>query len=126
MQPNEPTRKDLLVSLIGQLQRDHDLAIKAENVGAAVTASKAIADLLSVKEETSRATNLDPFRGLSDADLENSIRHLTANLRASGGGHLIDGDPSVVSVSGALEQRNNEDTDLAIRVLALLEGRAEK
>jgi hypothetical protein len=120
MEANAPTRKDLLVSLIAQLQRDHDLAVKAENVSAAVTASKAIADLLSVKEETTRA-NASPFDGMSDSELEIAIKRLTANIRANGDGHFLDGDSDAVSGGTHEPRRSHEDTELATRILALLE-----
>ncbi|TIP74848.1 MAG: hypothetical protein E5X53_12470 [Mesorhizobium sp.] len=115
-----PTRQDLLVSLITQLQSDHDLAVKAGNVSAAVTASKAIADLLSVKDETSRA-NTNPYADVDDATLDAMIRQMTASLRASGGGHLLDGDgEDGGSGTNSGPSRRGED-ELAARILALLE-----
>lgn len=120
MQPaNEPNRKDVLVKLIAQLQRDHDLAVKAENIGAAVTASKAIADLLSVKEETSKANNTNPLDGMTDAELEFRIRQLDASLRAHG--YLLDGTDE--GQHEEAEARRSDDTELAARILALLEDK---
>lgn len=115
-----PTRQDLLVSLITQLQSDHDLAVKTGNVSAAVTASKAIADLLSVKDETSRA-NTNPYADVDDATLDAMIRQMTASVRANGGGHLLDGDgEDEGSETNSGPSRRGED-ELAARILALLE-----
>jgi hypothetical protein len=41
-------RGQLLAALVAQLQRDHDCAMAAGNVSAAVSASKSIADLLAL------------------------------------------------------------------------------
>ncbi|MBZ9683119.1 hypothetical protein LB531_20895 [Mesorhizobium sp. CO1-1-2] len=127
------TRQDLLIKLIGQLQADHDLAVKSGNVGAAVTASRAIADLLSVKDESNKPE--DRFRDLDNAQLENMIRLTAASLRADGFGHLFDNDSELTAMAVAVRDGDdvaavsthyrNADDALAARIMALLEGKPQ-
>lgn len=117
-------RQELLIKLISQLQADHDLAVKSGNVGAAVTASRAIADLLSVKDETAKPEP-NPLDKLSYAELDGMIQALTASLRADGHGYLFGDDKTEAPSAESFPPRRDVNDALAARVLALLDTKPQ-
>ena len=123
------TREALLLAMAQQLQRDHDAAVAAGNCAAAVTASRALVDLLSlrlvaVEGETAQgtATRNDDLTDMARAKAIALILHRAEHeqdLKLSDGDRQIaanDERPSSLLDGQALPA----DGGLAQRLLSVL------
>jgi hypothetical protein len=120
-------RDRLLAGLAEQLQADHDAAMQAGNVSAAVSASRALADLLGLEvAPEGSAPRGDPtaWNGSARVLLEARIYAMASKVSGGDGGSTIAPCLDERPRAAQPEPERPEDRALAERLLKLLERQA--
>lgn len=107
--PKPSGREDLLSAMLSQLSKDHQMAVDAGNAAAAVAASRAIIDLLSLRLDA------NPVGG----DAQGQVIRVVIGGNDSGRVNPTRPDEDIGSLPAPPAEA---DDSLARRLLALLDG----